>query len=194
MSQNRPRGPTVERIPPGDDRVRLVCDDCGFVDYRNPKIIVGAVCTWQEDDAPERFLLVRRAIEPRRGFWAMPAGYLELGECTETGAAREVREEAEADVRLDGLLAVYDLPGISQVHLIYRAVMTSPAHAPGVESLDARLFTWDEMPWDSMAYPTVAWALNAWRKVRGRTTFAPDTVPAEARAREPFACPPRDGG
>ncbi len=190
MSDHRPRGPTVERIPPGDDRARMVCDDCGFVDYRNPKIIVGAVCTWRDGDGPDRFLMVRRAIEPRRGFWTMPAGYLELGECTETGAAREVREEAEAEVRLDGLLAVYDLPGISQVHLIYRGTMRSPAHGAGQESLEAALFTWDDLPWEAMAYPTVGWALEAWRRTRGQDTFAPDTVPPEVRDRPPFACPP----
>jgi len=191
MSENRPRGPVVERIPQGDDRPRLVCDDCGFVDYRNPKVIVGAICAWRAPGEADRFLLVRRAIEPRRGYWAMPAGYLELGECTETGAAREVWEEARAEVRLDGLLAVYDLPGISQVHLIYRAEMTSAAHAAGQESLETRLFAWDELPWDDMAYPTVAWSLEAWRRTRGQAAFAPDTVPAAMRGQEPFACPGR---
>lgn len=190
MSDHRPRGPVVEKVPAGDDRLRLVCDDCGFIHYRNPKIIVGAICTWAEpggSDADEKFLLVRRAIEPRRGFWAMPAGYMELGESTDAGAAREVWEEAEAKVRLDGLLAIYDLPGISQVHLIYRGRMTTPDHAAGVESLEARLFRWDDLPWDDMAYPTVAWALHAWRRARGQTIFAPDTVPPSMRAEEPFA-------
>lgn len=189
MNEHRPRGPVVERIPPGDDRLRMVCDDCGFVHYRNPKIIVGAVCTWRAGPNDEdRLLMVRRAIEPRRGYWAMPAGYLELGETTEAGAAREVREEALADVRLDGLLAIYDLPGISQVHLIYRGRMLSQAHGAGDESLETRLFRWADLPWAEMAYPTVDWALHAWRRRQGGTLFAPDTVPTDYRAEDPF-CP-----
>lgn len=173
----------------------MVCDDCGFVHYRNPKVIVGAVCSWPGDPdgdlETERLLLVRRAIEPRRGYWAMPAGYMELGETTEAGAAREVREEALAYVRLDGLLAVYNLPGISQVHMVYRGRMTSPDHAPGDECLDAHLFHWDELPWDEMAYPTVGWALHAWRRSRGKSVFAPDTVPADHTDESPF-CPGED--
>ncbi|TAN56951.1 MAG: NUDIX domain-containing protein, partial [Magnetospirillum sp.] len=109
-------GPIIRTIPAGDDRERLVCGDCGFVLYDNPKIIVGAVCTWQD-----RYLLVRRAIEPRLGFWTMPIGYMELGETTEQGALREVWEEACARAEITGLLSVFSIPEISQVHMIYRA-------------------------------------------------------------------------
>ena len=161
-------GPSIRTIPDGDDRERLVCGDCGFVLYENPKVIVGAVCT-----LGERYLMVRRAIEPRLGFWTMPIGYMELGETTEEGARREVWEEACAKVEIDALLAIYSIPEISQVHMIYRARMLSDDFAAGAESQEAGLFTWDEIPWDSLAYPNVRWSLEYEREVRGRTGFAP---------------------
>jgi ADP-ribose pyrophosphatase YjhB (NUDIX family) len=161
-------GPNIRTIPAGDDRERLVCGDCGFILYDNPKIIVGAVCTWGE-----RYLMVRRAIEPRLGYWTMPIGYMELGETTEQGARREVWEEARARVRIDGLLSVYSLPQISQVHLIYRAEMLSEAFEPGPESLEAGLFAWDDIPWDHLAYPNVRWSLEHEREVKGQSVFPP---------------------
>jgi ADP-ribose pyrophosphatase YjhB (NUDIX family) len=156
------------RVPEGDDRERLVCDTCGYVRYDNPKIIVGAICTWKD-----RFLLVRRAIEPRVGFWSMPAGFMELGETTQDGAAREVWEEASARVRVGALLAIYNLPHISQVHMIYRAEMLSPDHAPGIESQDTLLVPWEGIPWADLAYPTVDWALRQYRDTAHLTDFPP---------------------
>ncbi|CAA7613226.1 NUDIX hydrolase [Magnetospirillum sp. UT-4] len=164
----QPKGPIQRQTPPGDDRERLVCGDCGFVLYENPKIIVGAVCTWGE-----RYLLCRRAIEPRLGFWTMPAGYMELHETTEQGALREVWEEARAQAEIDGLLAIYSIPEISQVHIIYRARMTTPDHGPGPESQDVALFDWADIPWDDLAYPNVRWSLEYERDTRGRSGFAP---------------------
>jgi ADP-ribose pyrophosphatase YjhB (NUDIX family) len=164
----KPSGPTVRSVPEGDDRERLVCGDCGFILYENPKVIVGAVCTWED-----RYLLVKRAIEPRLGTWTMPIGYMELNETTEQGALREVWEEARAVAEVDGLLAVFSFPQISQVHMIYRARMVSPEFAAGPESLDARLFTWDEIPWDGLAYANVRMALDYEREVRGRGGFPP---------------------
>ena len=131
-----PRGPSVLAIPDGDNRERMVCPDCGFINYENPKIVVGAVCLWQE-----RILLCRRAINPRRGFWTLPAGYLELHESTPAGAIREAWEEAQAKITIDGLLAIYDIPRISQVQVIYRARLAEPGVEPGPESLEvARQF------------------------------------------------------
>lgn len=176
MSQSPTFGPRVRKIPDGEDRPRLVCDDCGFILYENPKIIVGAVCTWQD-----RYLLCRRAIEPRRGYWTMPAGYMELDETVEQGAAREVWEEACAQVELDGLLAVYSIPRISQVHMIYRARMVTPDCAPGPESQEVALFLWDEIPWGELAYPNVAWSLEYERELKGRSDFAPRSVPLPQR-------------
>ncbi len=160
-------------IPEGDDRERLVCGSCGFVFYENPKIIVGAVCTWQD-----RYLLCRRAIEPRLGYWTMPMGYMELHETAEQGALREVWEEARARAEIDGLLAVYSLSEIGQVHLVYRARMLSGDCAPGPESLDVGLFAWEDVPWSELAFPNVRWCLEYERDVRGQDGFAPRGRPA----------------
>ena len=168
-----PAGPSFSmRVPDGDNRPRRVCDGCGFVDYVNPKVVVGSVCTWED-----RVLLCRRAIEPGKGYWTIPAGFLEERETTEDGARREAHEEAEADIEIEGLLALYNIPRISQVQLIYRARLRSPSVGAGVESLAVRLFAWDEIPWDSLAFPSVGWALGHFREVRGLTTWTPRTNP-----------------
>jgi ADP-ribose pyrophosphatase YjhB (NUDIX family) len=142
-------------IPEGDDRLRAVCTQCGYVAYENPKIVVGSVVIDHN-----RVLLCRRAIEPRRGFWTLPAGFLELGETVEAGAVREAREEACADIALDGLLAVYSIPRISQVQMMYRAHMATPGIAAGPESLEVGWFEWADIPWDELAFPSVVWALR----------------------------------
>lgn len=159
--------------PDGDDRERLVCQDCGFIDYENPRVIVGAVALWND-----RILLCRRAIEPQRGLWTLPAGFLETNETATEGAIREAREEANAEIRTGALLAVYSIPRISQVQLIYLAELVSPDIAPGVESLEVELFRYDQIPWDKTAFPSVRWALRAYDEVRTLTTFAPRTNPA----------------
>jgi ADP-ribose pyrophosphatase YjhB (NUDIX family) len=151
----KPRGPSVTTIPEGDNRPRLVCAECGYIAYENPKIVVGSVTRWGD-----RLLLCRRAIEPRRGFWTLPAGYLELHEDSGAGARREALEEACARIEIEGLLAVYDIPRISQVQLIYRARLLDEEVAAGPESLEVRLFAWDEIPWDDLAFPSVRWALE----------------------------------
>lgn len=154
-----PRGPVTPQVPDGDDRERMVCVDCGFIHYDNPRIVAGAVCTWED-----KILLCRRAIEPRIGYWTIPAGYLELNETTAEGASREIMEEAGASVQIDAMLGMYEIPRISQIYVFYRATMTSDALDPGPESKEAGLFTWDEIPWDNLAFPSVAWALRAHRE------------------------------
>jgi len=165
---NGPAGPSVKRIPDGDNRERLVCPDCGFVNYENPKIVVGAVATWED-----RILMCRRAIEPRRGFWTLPAGYLELNEMAPDGACREAREEANAEIEIEQLLAVYNIPRLSQVQLIYRARLASPDVSVGEESEAVALLRWDEIPWAEIAFPSVHWALNDWNATRDAASFAP---------------------
>lgn len=172
MAESTSPGPSVREIPDGDNRERLVCPDCGFVDYENPKVVVGAVCNWQD-----RLLLCRRAIDPRRGYWTIPAGFLELHESAEAGAAREAREEACADIVIDGLIAVYTIPRISQIQLIYRATVADGKFAVGDETLEARLFGWDDIPWDDLAFPSVRWALNHWREIGGAGRWPPFTNP-----------------
>ena len=169
----KPGNPNFTRaVPPGDDRTRLVCVDCGFVRYENPKVVVGSVAAWDD-----RILLCRRGIEPRKGFWTLPAGYLELQESAVEGALREAWEEARATLEIDQLLAVYSIPRISQVQLIYRARLASPDVEPGPESAETGLFRWDEIPWGDIAFPSVHWALNHYAEVRDAAVFAPRTNP-----------------
>jgi ADP-ribose pyrophosphatase YjhB (NUDIX family) len=151
----------VRRVPDGDNRERLICADCGFVAYDNPKIVVGSVVVYDG-----KVLMCRRAINPRKGFWTLPAGYMELGETPAEGAAREAREEAEADIEVDGLLGVFSIARIGQVQMIFRARFTdgnSPHFGAGPESLEVALFSWDRIPWNDIAFPSVHWALQAWR-------------------------------
>lgn len=167
-------GPSFsKRVPEGEDRERQVCDTCGFVAYENPKIVVGSVVA-----VDGRILLCRRAIEPRRGFWTLPAGYMELGETAEEGARREAWEEARATLQLDRLLAVYSIARIGQVQLIFRAGLAEGGFAAGPESLDVRLFAWEEIPWDDLAFPSVRWALRAWKEDAPGVAGNP---PADAR-------------
>lgn len=153
----------VRRIPDGDNRERLICADCGHIAYENPKVVVGSVVV-----AGDAVLMCRRAIEPRRGFWTLPAGYLEHGETLQEGAAREAREEAEAEIALDGILGVFTISRIGQVQVIFRARFASPdspRFAAGPESLEVALFPPSRIPRDEIAFPSVLWALDAWEKI-----------------------------
>jgi len=158
----------AREVPEGDDHLRLVCRDCGFINYENPKVVVGSVAAWED-----KILLCRRAIEPRKGFWTLPAGFLELNEDAATGALREAWEEARARLEIDQLLAVYSIPRISQIQLIYRARLITPEVAAGPETQELDLFEWDAIPWDLLAFPSVHWALADYRAVRDLAVFAP---------------------
>ena len=170
--QRKLRGPVDRAVPPGDNRERLVCGDCGYIVYDNPKIVVGSVVRHRG-----RYLLCRRAIEPRLGYWTLPAGYLELNETTEAGALREAWEEAQAKIRIEGLLAIFNIPRLSQVQLIYRAQLIDEAIAPGPESREVGLFAWDEIPWQALAFPSVRWALEQAREVGDAAAFGVRTNP-----------------
>ena len=122
------------------------------------------------------------AIEPRLGFWTLPAGYLELGETVEEGAMREALEEAQADIALDGILAVFSIARIGQVQVIFRArFVDAPHFAPGPESLEVGLFSWDAIPWDEVAFPSVRWALDAWRQAGTGPLGVPLSNPPDDR-------------
>ncbi|HEY1838046.1 MAG: NUDIX hydrolase [Rhizomicrobium sp.] len=166
----------VRRIPEGDTSERYVCGQCGHIAYSNPKIVVGSVVEFQD-----RILLCRRAIEPRKNYWTLPAGYLEEHESPEAGAKREAREEACAEIEIDALLAVYAMTHISQVQLMYRASLAAPSFSAGPESLDVKLFAWIDIPWDQLAFPSVKWALDHYAETKGRAGFVPFTNPALAR-------------
>lgn len=164
----------LKAVPDGDDRERDVCGHCGFVDYRNPKIVAGSVVAFEG-----KILLCRRAIEPRRGFWTLPAGYLELGESVEDGARREAWEEARATIIIDAMLAVYSVPRISQVQIMFRARLDAPDFAAGPESLEVGLFAWETIPWPDIAFPTVGWALRQWKEVEGKARFPAFSNPVD---------------
>ena len=168
-----PPGPHfARRVPEGDTAERYVCGRCGHIAYSNPKIVVGSVVAHEG-----RILLCRRAIDPRKGFWTLPAGFLEEHETPEAGARREAKEEAQAEIVLDALLAVYSVPHISQVQLMYRGRLAVPEFAPGPESLETRLFDWNELPWNELAFPSVKWALEHYRQSREMDVFAPFSNP-----------------
>jgi ADP-ribose pyrophosphatase YjhB (NUDIX family) len=155
------------QVPPGEDRERRVCQTCGFIDYVNPRIVAGVVA-----HAEEKILLCKRAIEPRKGFWTLPAGFLELGESVEEGARREAMEEACAELDVETMLGVYSIPRIGQVQIFFRArLLNQPS--PGPESTDVMLASWGEVPWKELAFPSVHWALRHYHETMGRTRFAP---------------------
>ncbi|GGD13849.1 NUDIX hydrolase [Aquisalinus flavus] len=165
----------TRKVPDGDTVERSVCTRCGFIAYDNPKIVVGSVAT-----AGQRILLCRRAINPRKGYWTLPAGYLEHKETAEDGAMREAREEACATLTIHQLLATYSIMHISQVQLMFRATLENPETiAPGPESEEVGLFEWDDIPWDELAFPSVAWALRHYHQVKDRDAFPPFTNPVE---------------
>lgn len=138
------------RVPADDNRERAVCDACSHIDYENPLNVVGTVPVWGE-----QVLLCRRNIEPRHGFWTLPAGFMELGESTEAGALRETDEEAGVRVELQGLFSVLNVTRVGQVHLYYRARMLDTTLNPGPETIEARLFHEHEVPWEALAFRTV---------------------------------------
>ena len=142
--------PVVLRVPEGDHVPRHVCPSCGAIHYRNPKVIVGCVPEWQD-----RVLMCKRAIEPRLGYWTFPAGFLELGETSGAGAAREALEEARAEVDPGELFVVINVPYVSQVYMIHRARLKEPSFGPTVESSEVVLMREDEIPWDHIAFPTI---------------------------------------
>lgn len=137
-------------IPAGDDRPRHVCGDCGTIHYRNPKIVVGCIPEWED-----RILLCRRAIEPRYGLWTLPAGFMEMGETCQQGAARETLEEAQARVDVGELYSLFNLPHIDQVYLLFRSRLLDLDFGPGQESIEVGLFAESEVPWQEIAFPVV---------------------------------------
>jgi len=147
--------PTVAAVPPGDNRLRDLCQQCGAIHYQNPRMVVGCLPVWQG-----QVLLCLRAIEPRRNTWTLPAGFMELAESAQQGAVRETEEEAGAQVRLRNLYTVIDIPQADQVHLYFLADVLSPVLDPGPESLDARFFALDDIPWDTLSFRSVDMTLR----------------------------------
>lgn len=144
-------GSTVTlKIPVDDTRERHVCSGCKTIHYENPRNVVGTIPVWQD-----KVLLCKRAIQPRLGYWTLPAGFLEVGESTETGAKRETQEEAGAIVEIGPLFSLLNVTHVEQVHLFYLANLVEPKYQAGVESLEVELFAEKDIPWNDFAFPTI---------------------------------------
>jgi ADP-ribose pyrophosphatase YjhB (NUDIX family) len=152
--------PVSLMVPPDDNLPRYVCGHCGVIHYQNPKMVIGSIPVW-EHEGQVRVLLCKRAIEPRHGYWTLPAGFMENNETTGDAAMRETLEEAGARVQLHGLFSLLNVPHVHQVHMFYRAALLDLDYEAGIESLEVKLFTEAEIPWDEIAFPTVAYTLKS---------------------------------
>lgn len=156
----------VQRVPPGDSLPRWVCDQCGEIHYQNPKLVVGAI-----PEHEGRILLCRRAIEPRYGYWTLPAGFMENDESTSRAALRETEEEAGANIEIGEPFTLISVPRVNQVHLYYRARLLSLEFKPGEETLEVALLEESRIPWKEIAFRTVGITLQHWFADRGRGKF-----------------------
>jgi ADP-ribose pyrophosphatase YjhB (NUDIX family) len=156
----------VVAIPPGDHMPRFVCESCGTIHYQNPRVVVGCIAEWQAC-----ILLCRRAIDPRKGYWTLPAGFMENGETTEQAALRETAEEALAEVEGIVPFCLVNVPHMSQVHLTFHGRLRGGRHAPGAESLETALVREQDIPWDEIAFPSVRIALEHYLEDRRNGAF-----------------------
>jgi ADP-ribose pyrophosphatase YjhB (NUDIX family) len=156
----------VRRVPPGDSLPRWVCDHCGVVHYRNPLLVVGSIPEYEE-----KLLLCRRAIEPRYGYWTLPAGFMENDETAGQGALRETLEEAGARIELGEPFSLICVPRVNQVHLFYRARLLDLDFKPGEETLEVALYEEARLPWKDIAFRTVGLTLKLWLADRARGSF-----------------------
>jgi ADP-ribose pyrophosphatase YjhB (NUDIX family) len=162
--------PVTVAIPEGDNRPRYVCTQCGTIHYQNPKLVIGSIPVWNADGRHEgglKVLLCKRAIEPRHGYWTLPAGFMENEETTAEAALRETEEEAGANVELGNLFTLLNVAHVHQVHLFYLARLRDLDFAPGIESLDVQLFSEADIPWDDLAFPTIRTTLELFFADRG---------------------------
>ncbi|HEV2441980.1 MAG TPA: NUDIX hydrolase [Steroidobacteraceae bacterium] len=149
------------RVPPGDNLARHVCGACGTIHYQNPRLVVGCV-----PEHEGRILLCRRAIEPRRGYWTVPAGFMENGETLQAAAARESREEALAEVQIGSLLSIVHVLHAQQVHVFFRAALPKAEFGAGIESLEVELVRPEEIPWPQLAFPSTEFSLRRYLEDR----------------------------
>jgi ADP-ribose pyrophosphatase YjhB (NUDIX family) len=158
--------PVVKRVPPGDTHARWVCDQCGTIHYQNPLLVVGSIPVYED-----KLLLCRRAIEPRYGYWTLPAGFMENAESAGEAASRETLEEAGARIELGPPFSLVSVPHVNQVHLFFRARLLDLDFKAGEESLEVALFREADLPWDHVAFRTVGYTLKKWLEDRARGSF-----------------------
>jgi ADP-ribose pyrophosphatase YjhB (NUDIX family) len=161
------KGPRLLQVPEGDNRQRLICPECDYIAYENPRVVAGSVVT-----RGDQILICKRSIYPRKGLWTLPAGFLELGESPEEGARREAKEEVCAEIAINEMLAVYSIPSVGQIQFMFRATLESDFEA-GHETLEAKLVNFDEIPWNDIAFPSVTWALRQYYDSKDRKDFPP---------------------
>jgi ADP-ribose pyrophosphatase YjhB (NUDIX family) len=154
-------------IPAGDNRPRFVCSHCGTIHYQNPKMVLGSIPVW-EREGELKLLLCKRAIEPRYGYWTLPAGFMENNETTAEAAIRETVEEAGANIKLGALFTLLNVSHVHQVHMFYLAELLDLDFAPGEESLEVQMFSQAEIPWDELAFPTIRTTLELFFADRAR--------------------------
>jgi len=159
-------GEIEHKVPEDDNRPRFICVRCDLIHYQNPNIIAGTIPVYEN-----KVLLCRRAIEPRHGYWTLPAGFMENQETTTEAAIRETWEEAEAKVYIDALYTVINVPQIDQVHMFFRATMVDEKFGAGPESLETQLFNEEDIPWDEIAFPTVKRTLKLFFEDRKTMNF-----------------------
>jgi len=158
--------PVTLKIPEGDNRLRFVCPNCKTVHYQNPLVIVGVLPEYNQ-----QILLCKRAIEPQKGRWTLPAGFMENDESTLEGALRECHEEAHASVNEPTLFALYDIPYINQVYVFYRAQLANLDFGPSAESTEVALFDEQDIPWDELAFPVVTAVIKRFLNDRKKDSF-----------------------
>jgi len=170
----------TRRVPDGDSRVRDCCDQCGAIHYVNPRPVVGTIPVWND-----QILLCRRAIEPRHGFWTLPAGFMEVGETTAEGARRETEEEACAQIELGPLFTMIDVPSVEQLHIFYLARLLDLRFSAGAETLEVRLFLEADIPWEQIAFRTVWTTLHLFFQDRARGLFGTHTAEITGASKRP---------
>ena len=158
--------PVVRKIPEDDNRPRYVCESCETVYYENPKIVTGCLPVWED-----RILLCKRSIEPRSGYWTLPAGFMEMNETSIEGAIRETWEEAMARVEVQGLYSVFNLPHVNQVYMMFRSRLLDLDFRPGDESEEVELFREEDIPWDKLAFSTIRQTLQFYFQDRAANRF-----------------------
>jgi ADP-ribose pyrophosphatase YjhB (NUDIX family) len=151
--------PVSHIVPPDDNRLRYVCTACGVIHYQNPKMVIGSIPVW-ERNGEFSVMLCKRAIEPRRGYWTLPAGFMENNETTAEAAIRETVEEAGAHIALQEPFSLLSVPHVDQVHLFYRATLLDLDYEAGTESLEVRMFAEPDIPWGELAFQTVSHTLQ----------------------------------
>lgn len=158
--------PVEHKVPTDDNRERAVCPACHHVHYVNPLNVVGTLPVWGD-----QVLLCKRNIEPRKGYWTLPAGFMELGETTAQGAERETDEEAGADIEMGALYTLISVPRVGQVHMFYRARLRAEQCYPGPETMEVQLFAEQDIPWEDLAFRTVRETLQHYYADRARGSF-----------------------